>query len=557
MTELIFRFADDEATLLARILENIPNAQVTFLLNQYGIIRLNASDATLFSTLPGIIYVEASRSLYFTELTESYLNKTISCLPTGGRNAEIGLQNDFNVLTGSGVLLGIIDSGIDYRHPEFLTENGQTRIVALWDQSISNGTPPDGYFLGSLFTEEQINAALSQPTAQNSVPSQDTSGHGTHVAGICGGSRIGVAPNASLLIVKLASPIPGGFPRTSELMQGIDFCVRESVRLDMPIAINLSFGNSYGSHLGTSLLETYIDSLNGVGKSTLVTGSGNEGAGGGHKEITLTPDTSTAPIEVVLSVAELQPALNLQIWKNFVDIMSIEMTAPTGETFSFLPDTSGEYSVGSTLTGEATTLLRYIYSLPSFYQLAQELYLSFEPTVSYITPGFWRIRFTPERIVAGRVHLWLPGEAARNVQTRFLEPTPFGTFTIPSTASRILTVGAYNTANDTYADFSGRGFNDFLPRTNKPDLAAPGVNIISAAVGGGYVAQSGTSMAAPFVSGACALFMEWGVVNGNDSYLYGEKIKAFLQHGARRLPAFNTYPNPYVGYGALCLRNSF
>ena len=126
--------------------------------------------------------------------------------------------------------------------------------------------------------------------------------------------------------------------------------------------------------------------------------------------------------------------------------------------------------------------------------------------------------------------------------------------TIPATARRIIAVGAYDSLVDSYADFSGRG-SRMLPYL-KPDLVAPGVNIVAPVPGGGYRTVTGTSFAAPFVSGSAALLMQWGIVNGNDPYLYGEKVKAYLRKGARPLPGYEEYPNEEVGWGALCIAQS-
>ena len=178
------------------------------------------------------------------------------------------------------------------------------------------------------------------------------------------------------------------------------------------------------------------------------------------------------------------------------------------------------------------------------------------PKGSYIQDGLWKIRLIPEEILDGQYDLWLPAGMALNRETRFLAASPDTTLTIPSTASRAISVGAYDDATQAYADFSGRGFAR-LGHPIKPELAAPGVNIITARAGGGYEAVTGTSFAAPFVTGSAALMMQWGIVNGNDPYLYGEKLKAYLIRGARSLPGETVYPNERLGYGALCLERSF
>ena len=188
--------------------------------------------------------------------------------------------------------------------------------------------------------------------------------------------------------------------------------------------------------------------------------------------------------------------------------------------------------------------------------MAQEIYFDFLPMRGdYLQSGIWKFRLTPRRIVAGRYDLWLPSAAVLNRSTHFLPSNPETTLTIPSTASMAVTVGAYNSAYRAYADFSGRGFTRVTDQV-KPDLAAPGVSIMAPKNGGGYEAVTGTSFASPVVAGSAALMMQWGIVDGNDPFLYGEKLKAYLIRGARQLPGYEVWPNPLLGWGVLCLRDS-
>ena len=223
---------------------------------------------------------------------------------------------------------------------------------------------------------------------------------------------------------------------------------------------------------------------------------------------------------------------------------------PSGVTVGPLQEILGpqRFAVGG------TEILLY-YGEPSPYSTAQEIYIDMLPRETYITGGVWRIILTPRKIVSGAYELWLPSENVLNKGTGFLFPTDHTTLTIPSTAGRVITVGAYNALTFVYADFSGRGYTR---ETNliKPDIVAPGVDVTAVAVGGGYAQFTGTSFATPFVTGGAALLMEWGIVRGNDPYLFGEKVKAYFRRGARPLPGFTEYPNPQVGYGALCVRDS-
>ena len=313
----------------------------------------------------------------------------------------------------------------------------------------------------------------------------------------------------------------------------------------MPVAVNISFGNTYGSHRGTSLLETYFDDMSSRWKNVICVGSGNEGNRAGHTAENL---TGVKEQLVELTVASYEPALSIQIWKNYVDRFQIYLTAPDGTTVGpfYEQPPAQRY-----LTGR-TELLVY-YGEPGPYSVDQEIFIEMIPLSEYIDAGVWTIRLVSEKIVDGAWQMWLPGSAALGSDTRFLRPVEETTLTIPSTASKVITVGAYDARTNAYADFSGRGGRSGI---QKPDLVAPGVDILTAAPDGRYTRQTGTSFAVPFVTGAAALLMQYGIINGNDPYLYGEKVKAYLRRGAAPLPGIREYPDERVGYGSLCLESS-
>ena len=519
--------------------DKYPALQMIELLNNYGILRLPESLIDAIVSEEIITYMEKPKQLFY----EANTGKRAACITT--------LQTRSPELTGRGTIVGIIDSGIDYSHPDFLQPNGCTRIIELWDQTVASD-----YFLGTIFSSSTINTALdaTNPEARYSIcPSRDLSGHGTHVAGIAAGNGQasngiyrGVAYEADLLVVKLGTPAPNSFPSTSLLMMGIDFCVRESLKRNQPLALNLSFGNTYGSHSGTSLLETYIDSVSELGRISIIVGSGNEGASSGHMEGRLKENQSEV---IEFSISDFSTSLNIQLWKNYWDEFAIALIPPSGASV-LLPSEPGSwrYSFGATEV--------YAYNgEPTPYTPFQEIYLDFIPTDTYLTAGVWSIRLIPQSIRSGIWSMWMPSSAIRNTATSFLLPTPNTTLTIPSTSARTITVGAYDSRQNTIAAFSGRGYT-WNNQQIKPDLVAPGVDIISCAPGGGYVSRSGTSMATPFVTGTASLLMQWGILDGNDLFLYGEKMRAYLINGARPLPGFDSYPNPQTGWGALCAFDS-
>lgn len=523
-------------------------SDVVELQNEYAIITIRESLIMILAQFPEIEYIEKPKRLFF-QVTNG---RRVSCIDA--------VQDTRFALFGQGILVAVIDSGIDYENADFRNADGSTRIRYLWDQSLAPAegrVPPEGYFIGAEYTAAQIDEALRQPSIQERrrlVPSTDTSGHGTAVAGVAAGNGrnsngqyAGVAPQSELIVVKLGNPRKEGFPRTTELMQGLDYVIRKALELRIPVAVNISFGNTYGSHDGTSLLERFIDDISNIWKSSICIGSGNEAASAGHTSGIMEEDRDTV---IQLAVQNNQPTLSIQIWKEYTDVIDISLVSPAGVTVGPIQEVLGpqRFTVGQ------TEILLY-YGEPSPYSTAQEIYIDMLPKDTYITGGVWKIVLTPRKIVSGVYELWLPSENVVNRGTGFLFPTDNTTLTIPSTASRAITVGAYNALTFAYADFSGRGYTR-EERLVKPDLAAPGVDITTVAVGGGYAQFTGTSFATPFVTGSAALLMEWGIVRENDPFLYGEKVKAYLRRGARPLPGFTVYPNPQVGYGALCVRDS-
>ena len=524
--------------------------------NEYAILTVKESQIPLISALPQIEYIEKPKRLFFA-INQA---KAASCVNI--------LQEAPPYLSGRGVLIAVLDSGIDYFHEAFRREDGATRILELWDQTQNR-----------IYTEAEINRALesgSREAARQVVSSADVSGHGTAVAGIAagdsrggaaernfesggrsngvaGGSTVpgmyrGIAYESDLLVVKLGTARPDGFPRTTELMRAVNYAVSFAAERFLPLVINISFGNTYGSHDGTSLLETFLDDIGNYGRTTILVGSGNEGAASGHTSGTLQMRRTE---EVEFTVSSYESSFSIQLWKAYSDQFTVSLQAPSGERFGPFSEELGPVR----FRYRKTQILLY-YGKPGPYSTAQELYFDFIPDEgSYVEEGIWTFFLRPVSLVSGRYDFWLPLAGILNTATRFLRPTPDTTLTIPSTAAKVITVGAYNSFYNSSADFSGRGFTRLTSQV-KPDIAAPGVNITAPAVNGGYQSVTGTSFATPVASGAAALLMQWGIVNGNDPFLYGEKVKAYLRRGARKLPGIAEYPNPMVGYGTLCVRDS-
>ena len=460
-------------------------------------------------------------------------------------------------LRGEGVLLAIIDSGINYFHPDFRNPDGTTRITSIWDQTII-GRPPEGFFQGTEYTREEINEALE---AQNRleglliVPSQDTNGHGTHVAGIAGGNGrasngryVGAAPQAEFIIVKLGQPDFEGFVRNIELMLAVKYVLERARALGKPVAINISIGTNQGPHDGSSLLELYLDDAATVWKNNIVVGTGNEGISRSHTTGIVT-ENSTTSFEFQIGGSNFSYSLSL--WQNPIDRLAVEVVSPSGERTPLIV-----YAQGPVNFILGNTRVYATFSGPTPMSGNIEFALTLVPMQgSSITSGPWSLVVHGQEIVSGQFDVWGTISEQQEANNYFLAPVAEGSLTTPATAQSVIAVAAYNSVTGQIAPFSGRGYarNEFRI---KPDLAAPGVDITSAShTTSGYRALSGTSMATPHVTGGCALLMEWGIVQGNNPFLYGENLRTYLIRGAIR-ESNRPYPNEVWGYGELCILNS-
>lgn len=541
--ELIVRYTGS----LSQIQKDL-NISIEELLGGYAIIRIPQYLIGTLSDYREIDYIEKPKSLLLEEME----GIAASCVNT--------VQQPPYSLDGTGVIVACLDSGIDIYHPDFQNADGTTRILTLWDQTIP-GNPPEGFRTGSVYTSDTINEALALGKSQGGdalLPSFDVTGHGTAICGILAGNgraseeRIaGVAPGADILVVKLGNPDNRGFPRTTQLMSAIDYALRYAISVRKPIAVNISFGNNYGNHNGDSILEQYMDTVSSLYQNVIVTATGNDGVSARHASGTLSHNHSET---IELYAADYLTSFNLQIWKYYLDDFTIQIETPTGIRIGPLSPYSRiqNYNLPE-------DILSIYYSEPTPYNPQQEIYLSWIPVNNYITSGIWRIQLHPGKTVSGHYDMWLPVTGSTSSEVSFLKPDLYNTLVIPSTAQNVISVAAYNSINQTYANFSGRGtLYDLKTHLTdyKPDMAAPGVHINTCSVGGGYHSVSGTSFAAPFVTGAAALLMQYGIVNGNDPYLYGEKLRASLIRGARKLPFQQQTPSPLVGWGALCVANS-
>ena len=503
----------------------------------YAIVTIPENLIGAFSRMEEIEFIEKPKKLY-PQVTAGL---GASCFypllqPVSGK-----------ALSGQGVYMAILDSGIDYTDPMFRYADGTTKIVWLWDQgkradAEKGEKPPQGFFTGVEYSRKMLNANLQKNSERLTT---DVTGHGTNVAKIA----VQGAPESELIVVKLDTA-RGTYPSTVSLLRAFTYVAKKSQVENVPVAINLSYGNTYGAHDGSSLLERFIDNITEVGRNVICIGAGNEGASAGHFAGKLSENEIQ---RISFAMGTYERSFSLQLWKWYADRMDISILSPAGEQYLIRNQDAGGEAQQAVM--EQTKLLIFS-GRPQPYRKREEVYIDFIPLETYLNTGIWTIEITPRRIANGELRLYMPSAVVRSENTRFLLPSPVQTLTIPSTAQKVITVGAYNAYVRSYAAFSGRGdAGSGRAENNKPDLTAPGVNIrIGEGEGGAVV--SGTSYATPFVTAAAALLMEYGIVRGNDPFLYGEKVKAYLHAGARQLPGYDIWPNDQVGWGALCVSES-
>ena len=478
-------------------------------------------------------------------------------------NASAGISavidQPFLDLSGSGVLIGVIDTGINYTLPSFIREDGRTKIAAMWDQTAE---PPfggeSGVLFGRVYGADEINRALSEATdPMTTVPMTDENGHGTFLASVAAGGEDGVyagaAPGAELCIVKLRtarpfyvssyllSPDDPYLYESSDFMLGVDFILREADRLGKPAVICVGLGSNFSAHDGNTVLEDYISYLSERPGRAFAAAAGNESNARHHTQgrIAATGDVD----RISVRVGERGVSFFLSIYSDAFEKISVSVSSPTGEALPRVPFRSG-LMLSTDLVLENTRV--YLY----YYRGASNTILI---GLSGATEGVWDVTLYGDGIVGGVYHAWLPVTGQVSDSVEFLRPFPEYTVTYPATAMRSITCGAYNDLDGGLYAASSWGPTR-LPRM-APDLVAPGVNI-RGVYPFGYGTMTGTSPAAAITAGAAALLMEWGIVKGNLPQMNGEMIRSMLIGGARRRDGID-FPNVRWGYGELDLYGAF
>lgn len=540
---------------------------------------INDTWCILYTNYPGSRNINIQQGYYSVPKLYGLMDTT--SFDASGITATLN-QPLLNV-RGQGVLIGFLDTGIDYLREDFKASGGRTRIAAVWDQTIQSvnyeedtgeaaGTEQydreqvQGMVqYGTVYTREDINAALAaEREGQNPydiVPSRDENGHGTFLAGVAAASEtadyIGAAPEAEILMVKLKPAkkylrdfylLPERVEAYSEtdMMMGVRFLQQYAIREKKPLAICVGLGTASGSRTGALPFADLLNTLARQVNTVVVTCTGNEANNRTHTSGLAVSDTEPSEIEITVGADER--GFVMEIWAESLDILSVAITSPSGERISRIPariDTGGVYNF---LLERSQVAVNYrVVESASGYEVI---------FMRFINPaqGIWKIHVYSLTNIVGRYNAWLPLKQFLSGDTYFLNSNPSTTLTEPGAAERVISVGAYNHITDASYVASGRGYT--ATGLVKPDFVAPGVDVYGVRAGGGYTTRTGTSVAAAHAAGAAALLLTWGVTDGNLPYMGTNEVKSVLIRGAKR--ENNTvYPNNIYGYGKMDVIEAF
>lgn len=540
---------------------------------------INDTWCILYTNYPGSRNINIQQGYYSVPKLYGLMDTT--SFDASGITATLN-QPLLNV-RGQGVLIGFLDTGIDYLREDFKASGGRTRIAAVWDQTIQSvnyeedtgeaaGTEQydreqvqDMVQYGTVYTREDINAALAaEREGQNPydiVPSRDENGHGTFLAGVAAASEtadyIGAAPEAEILMVKLKPAkkylrdfylLPERVEAYSEtdMMMGVRFLQQYAIREKKPLVICVGLGTASGSRTGALPFADLLNTLARQVNTVVVTCTGNEANNRTHTSGLAVSDTEPSEIEITVGADER--GFVMEIWAESLDILSVAITSPSGERISRIPariDTGGVYNF---LLERSQVAVNYrVVESASGYEVI---------FMRFINPaqGIWKIHVYSLTNIVGRYNAWLPLKQFLSGDTYFLNSNPSTTLTEPGAAERVISVGAYNHITDASYAASGRGYT--ATGLVKPDFVAPGVDVYGVRAGGGYTTRTGTSVAAAHAAGAAALLLTWGVTDGNLPYMGTNEVKSVLIRGAKR--ENNTvYPNNIYGYGKMDVIEAF
>ena len=505
--------------------------------------------------VPSIVRMEVSRVMN-NELDLAAVESRVGPVHTGPPGHR-----------GAGVIVGIIDSGIDYRHQCFRAPDGRSRILAIWDQALTRvgtETSPAGFAFGVEYRQAQINAALAVPNPLTVVRHQDSAGagfHGTHVSGISAGDGsvagqgrpaftfVGVAPEADIVVVannRGRAAGERGLGDSADTLDAARYIFDFAASLGRPAVINQSQGDNVGPHDGTSLLERGLDNLLGGAGRAFVKSAGNEGTRNRHASGTL---TGGGVQTVQFNVPGGVPQVTVDLWYRGADRIGVSVTRPGGAATATVNPPS---TTTINLPGGNQVFIDSSVIVPGNGDNRIFLTIS-RGTAGQVQTGNWSMTIRGNTISFGQWDAWIQ----RNSDSQFLPPfvNAARTISVPGTAREIITVASYVTRGAGVGSISS--FSSLGPTRDgrrAPTLAAPGQTLFSANVttaADQYQGMAGTSMASPMVTGAVALMLQ------RRPTMTAEQIRDCLMSTARSDGNTGATPNNAWGAGKLDVQAAF
>lgn len=526
------------------------------------IVRIDEDLAIYYVDREGMPDINVSDYTY-TAIPNCFSPLSLSALEEEG---ILRVQNTPTLgMKGNGVLIGFVDTGINYQEEVFRYSDGSSRIATIWDMTEEGDNEE---LFGRIYTKEEIDRALREENPLQIVPSQDENGHGTYLASIAAGEEdkgqefYGVAPQSEIAVVKLKPAKQYLYDfwfldpnslcyQENDIILGIEYLVSFAKAQKRPLVICIALGSNMGSHEGSGPLSEYLDRVGVDPQIVVVVAAGNEAGARHHFKGDLTAmnnGQNKGMEEVEISIARDMKGVVAELWAEAPQLLYVSVVSPTGEVYDTRATAiGGHFEHRFVLEG---TVVEIDYRIIGARRAAQLIFFRFRAP----TAGLWNIYVYPNQIISGSYRMYLPMTQQLSSPVIYVNSDPNETITVPGLSEVVITVGGYDDKRSGLYSETGRGYT--ADGRVKPDFAAAAVDIVGIGRRGRAEIRTGTSAAAAITAGAAALYLEWAFVRENAREVNTVDVKNFLIRGARRTTS-SIYPNREVGYGTLDLYRAF